>query len=917
MVVEKPVREYHLMIRRRLYNPAQLEPDELKASFIARRETLAEMLQLLREQKSGRPCQHMLLIGSRGMGKTTLGLRFLHTIGETPDLAKTWQPVAFHEESYQIANLADFWLTALDHLARATADTLWADKAEALATDETDTERLAAYALSALLDFCRAGGKRLILFVENLDLIFRQLGDEREVHALRAALIEHSEILLVGSANSVFEAIQHRGEPFYEFFRLFLLKGLEQDEYIQIFQALTEQEDLEGVPKILDRQRGRLETIRRLTGGNPRLLVLAYRILIESPLGSAFKDLERLIDEQTPYFKSRIEELPIQGRKVFHCLAEGWRPMLAREVSVSTRLSSSHTSAQLKQLVNKGYVREIRSKQEKRIRYEVSDRFYNIYFLLRFSRKGRRRLELLVTFLNDLFGPAPMRYMYLATLEDLTEGTPTDEEISDWLGVLAPYVANDSDFTERENWRNKAISLIINKIGENAPVLGKIERIFSRQDNVRRGIELFNSGHFAEAETACRELMSQEPDNLSVRVLLGSVLIQRERFEDAIATFEHVVDTVGPDDTAESRICAVGALAGKSKALLHLKRLAAAAAAVREISRLVGQQDLPALRNEAAEAFRSHGELLAKMNRHEEAIAAWWQSSGYVSPDDPRELRLIAVGALFARGKALTAREQHDKAVSTWERLTQNVHVNDSAELRYQAIIALIWLGTEYLKLEQYEDWITSSDRLSRYVHKDDSIEIRQILAILLATSSNIMNNMGHSDDSELNCRKAIQLDPECAMAWHTMAKTILGRDDAARLSEAENCARRTVELATQGPAAFHVLSDILARRGKWPEALEMMDRALLAASQTQDQNWNSFTKSLISFAAAGWVPKVKQMMENYPALAETMEPLWHAVREEMGEKLEPLPAEVMDAVTDIRQKFAEKRRYLASKPIL
>ena len=85
------------------------------------------------------------------------------------------------------------------------------------------------------------------------------------------------------------------------------------------------------------------------------------QILIESPLGSAFEDLERLIDEQTPYFKARIEELPAQARKVFHCLAEGWRPMQAREVADAAKLSSSHASAQLKQLMEKGYAREVAS----------------------------------------------------------------------------------------------------------------------------------------------------------------------------------------------------------------------------------------------------------------------------------------------------------------------------------------------------------------------------------------------------------------------------------------------------------------------------------------------------------------------------------------------------------------------------
>ena len=43
--------------------------------------------------------------------------------------------------------------------------------------------------------------------------------------------------------------------------------------------------------------------------------------------------------------------------------------------------------------------------------------------------------------------------------------------------------------------------------------------------------------------------------------------------------------------------------------------------------------------------------------------------------------------------------------------------------------------------------------------------------------------------------------------------------------------------------------------------------------------------------------------MEEF-GLVESMEPLWHAIRLELGEDLEPLPAEIMDAVTDIRRNF-------------
>lgn len=387
----------------RIYNPAQLTGDELEQSFIARQETLADLLRTIREQAPDSPCQHTLLIGPRGMGKTTMGLMCLRGIKQDSALAAKWQPVQFHEESYGIGDLADLWLTALRHLTHATGDSQWAQKADALAS-EPDADRQAAYALAALLDFHHESGKQLLLFIENLDQVLSQIGDERQIHALRATLIRHPELLLLGSANTVFKAIRSHNHPFYEFFRLIFLRPLDAGETRLLLEAATGKQSCEGLQDVVTAETGRLETVRRLTGGNPRLLKLACRMMVESPLGSAFEDVERLIDEQTPYFKGRIEELPPQLRRVFHCLADGWRPLLAKEVAAASKLSSSHASAQLRQLVEKGYAQERRLAKSKRVRYEVVDRFYNIYYLLRLSHRGRARLKRLLCFLQALFG---------------------------------------------------------------------------------------------------------------------------------------------------------------------------------------------------------------------------------------------------------------------------------------------------------------------------------------------------------------------------------------------------------------------------------------------------------------------------------------------------------------------------------
>ncbi len=515
------------MTRQRLYNPAHLTPGELKEAFVAREDTLAEMLRLIREQTPGRPCQHMMLIGPRGMGKTTLGLRFLYAIEDHPELRDHWQPVAFHEESYGIVNLADFWIHALRHLTRTTGEDRWEVRADSLEKDVSDMRRLAAYALDALMDFNDESGKRLILFVENIDAVLGQIHDEREIHMLRATLIECPEILLLGSANAFFEAIGGYGQPLYEFFRILKLTGIGQEDARRILKATADREGRPEVPEALNREHGRLETIRRLTGGNPRLLVLACRMLIESPLGSAMEDLERLIDEQTPYFKARIEELPVQARKVFHCLAEGWKPLPAKEVAGAARLSSSHASAQLKQLLDRGYVREVRLPHAKRTRYEVADRFYNIYYLLRFSRAGREQLERLVGFLHDLFGPSGMRTRHDDPLESRRSTAKAMCAEGQLFLSIDRYDAAESVFgmaTEfdpdlDESWAGRSDALLFQ---------GGVARLSEAEEYARRAVEL-------------------GPDSPNALLTVSDVLARRDRWAEALDQLERSVRIGGKE----------------------------------------------------------------------------------------------------------------------------------------------------------------------------------------------------------------------------------------------------------------------------------------------------------------------------------------------------------------------------------
>ena len=906
------------MTRRRLYNPAQLTPEELKASFVAREDTLAAMLRLISEQPPDRPCQHMMLIGPRGMGKTTIGLRFLHEILDTPALAAIWQPVAFHEESYGIGNLADFWLAGLHHLTRAVEDEQWADRADALARDEENTKRLAAYSLAALMDFCQTSRKRLILFVENLDTVFKQLGDERQIHELRASLIERPEILLMGSANTVFEAIHSHGEPLYEFFRLFLLKGLGPEETQRILAALA---DCEGRPEVMEtlgREHGRLETIRRLTGGNPRLLVLACRMLIDSPLGSAFEDLERLIDEQTPYFKARIEELPVQARKVFHCLAKSWKPLPAREVADAAKLSSSHASAQLRQLAEKGYAREVALPSVKRTLYEVGDRFYNIYYLLRFSRAGRERLARLVSFLHDLFGPTGMRTMYPATLDALRMGGSPAGETSDLLGILAEYVAKDEGFKGQGDWLRQALDLANDMMGPNAPVIGEIRAALASQSLsgsdrfsklTKRGAKLVQTGRFADVEALDRTAIEGRPDEIDIRNLwlaLGSAMILQKRYEDALYAFEQVLHHGSPHDTLWSRTVVLLALAGKAGVLLELKRFESVVTTVEEF-----QDDdaveVARLRYIVVALYNIKGRALAELNRSEEAMEAWERVAEYVHIDDPPEPRHMAAKSLGAKGVTLIELNRLEDAIAIWERVAEYVHMDDPPYLRRMTVMSLCAKGETLAELNRSEEAIGAWERATEYVFVDDPPDLRQPVATLLAMESGLLDRMGKWAEAQAICERVTKIEPTHYESWRVLAQAILRQDDAGRLQAAEDYARRAVELAPDNSAASHTLCDVLARRGNWTDALNALERALhMGDDAFLNQERPAVTASLIQAVAAGHGPWVKRMMEKF-GLIELMEPLWHAVRVELGETLEPLPAEIMDVVRDIRKEFVKR----------
>ena len=93
-----------------------------------------------------------------------------------------------------------------------------------------------------------------------------------------------------------------------------------------------------------------------MTGGSPRLLAILARFGAGLSFSELMAGLLDLIDDHTEYFRSHIEALPAQERRVYLALADLWKPAPAREIADRARLDTSQCSAQLARLAGRGAV---------------------------------------------------------------------------------------------------------------------------------------------------------------------------------------------------------------------------------------------------------------------------------------------------------------------------------------------------------------------------------------------------------------------------------------------------------------------------------------------------------------------------------------------------------------------------------
>ncbi|MGB1026387.1 MAG: ATP-binding protein, partial [Rhodospirillaceae bacterium] len=231
-----------------LYNQDTLADDDFVANFVARPQELDTLLRRLRSISPEESGQHHLVIGVRGMGKSSMLRRIAIAIAQEPALSDQFIPLKFREEQYNILSLGTFWRNcgeALAEWAEATGqDDLAARLDDAMATaawagDEAPAEQFAAE--------LRALERRAVLLLDNLDLILSNLKPD-DHWTLRRYLQDTGGPVVVGASPQALSQSADRDAAFYEFFQPMYLEPLDGPETERCMRFLATERGEAGKP---------------------------------------------------------------------------------------------------------------------------------------------------------------------------------------------------------------------------------------------------------------------------------------------------------------------------------------------------------------------------------------------------------------------------------------------------------------------------------------------------------------------------------------------------------------------------------------------------------------------------------------------------------------------------------------------
>ena len=674
-----------MTVTARKYNPGFLSDDELIESFCVRTREFDSLMEVIHEC-SGNSNIHQLVIGPRGSGKTSLLLRVAAEIRRDPDLYSRLFPVVFAEESYEVSSAGEFWLACLSHLADQAPSR--EDGPDLRRTFEElrqilDDRMLADRCLGALQDFSDREGKRLVPIVENVNMMFRDIADKQAGWRLRQTLQTEPRILLLASATSRFQEIDDPKRALYDLFRVLKLDPLTADQCSVLWETVS------GRP----RPPKTIRALKILTGGSPRLVTILARFGGNLSFRELMSDLLDLVDDHTEYFKSHLDALPQQERRVYLALADLWKPATTREIADRARLNTSKCSAQLARLIERGAVEVIGGSPRRKL-YYLAERLYNIYYLMRRSRGRVPLIDALIRFMEAYYSPDELREFGARIASEATE--LDDKAQSDYRAAFARLIDLPSLAAHRKELRSHAPWMVGDSPGafhHDQAWPAAAQALFDQAlAYMKRGQALQALATWDEVASRFDEYGDDSSRSAVARALVSKALMlgDMDRPADSLATCEVLLARYGATEAPTILPEVATAMVCKGMVLGDLSRHQDAVATWDEVVHRFGSSEMPEIISQVATALLNKGVLLAGSDRSIEALAAWDKLFKGFGASDSRTVQELVAKCLLRKGRTLVELNRPDEAVEAWDEVVRRFATSAWQMLRYMAETALL-----------------------------------------------------------------------------------------------------------------------------------------------------------------------------------------------------------------------------------
>ena len=246
--------------------------------------------------------------------------------------------------------------------------------------------------------------RRPVLLIDNLNMIFDRM-NETDQYNLRACMTEKGAPIIIGASSILFDETIHYDAPFYDAFQIINLDRLTLPEMTTMLVNLANMTGETFLIPSIQEHEARIKALLQLTGGNPRTAVMFFRLIQRGFSNDINDDLEGLLDELTPVYKARFEELSPQAQVIMDSIAMNWDPISLEKLREVTRLENNKLSPQLKRLTESGWIEKPTTQQGKGGTYEISERIFNIWYLMRrSSRRQKRSIFCLSKFMEVYYG---------------------------------------------------------------------------------------------------------------------------------------------------------------------------------------------------------------------------------------------------------------------------------------------------------------------------------------------------------------------------------------------------------------------------------------------------------------------------------------------------------------------------------